>query len=89
MLLLCSVSAVAAHYSAITTGDCEGNARLYTANGAETMNWNFYPDDYRGIDTDGWRKLVVNPSGWGNPNAVASWDSVPTHVQLNREIQCL
>jgi hypothetical protein len=50
-----------------------GNARIYTSSGAETFNWNFYANDGVTVNTDGWRKLFVNPEGWGNPTSERYW----------------
>jgi hypothetical protein len=85
LLLGSSISAVSAgwHYSYITAYDCVGNARLYDAYGAETVNWDFGAGRSIRIETNGWRRLHVNPLGWGNPQSDAHWDEVPTSVSLS------
>ncbi|MDR2545638.1 MAG: hypothetical protein LBD03_08935 [Methanobrevibacter sp.] len=85
LLLGSSISAVSAewHYSYITAYDCVGNAKMYDRYGAMPVNWDFNAGNSIKIETNGWRSLHVNPKGWGNPQSDASWESVPTYIDLS------
>ncbi|MEN6293785.1 MAG: hypothetical protein ABFC34_08820 [Methanobacterium sp.] len=83
VVLLCSVNAVAAaHYSYITTNNCQGNFKIFNGNGQQTMNWDFGKNTQQRIVTDGWRRIYINPLGWGNPNTDIAFNSVPVNLNL-------
>ena len=83
VVLLCSVNAVsAAHWSYITTNNCQGNFKIFNGNGVQTMNWNFGINNQQRISTDGWRRIYINPLGWGNPNTDIAFSYVPDNLNL-------
>ncbi|GAA5819024.1 MAG: protein A9507_10960 [Methanobrevibacter sp. CfCl-M3] len=86
LLLGCSISVVSAgHYSVIYTGPCEGNLKMYTWGGDQTMNWDFSKNNEQRIYTDGWRRVHINPLGWFNPETDASWEYVPDELRMYKK----
>ncbi len=84
VVLLCSVNAVAAapHWSYINTNNCQGNFKIFNGDGVMTMNWDFGKNTKQRISTEGWRRIYINPLGWGNPNTDIAFSYVPVNLDL-------